>query len=62
MHPDRKVTVNYAAIPHAIFSSPQVAGVGFTEQELKREAEEGHGNRRIDYVNSFILTSILLRD
>ncbi len=24
-------------MPHAIFSSPQVAGVGFTEQELKKE-------------------------
>ena len=23
-------------MPHAIFSSPQVAGVGFTEQELKK--------------------------
>ena len=37
MHPNRKIPVNYAAMPHAIFSSPQVAGVGFTEQELKEE-------------------------
>ena len=36
LHPDKKVPVNYAAMPHAIFSSPQVAGVGFTEQELKK--------------------------
>jgi pyruvate/2-oxoglutarate dehydrogenase complex dihydrolipoamide dehydrogenase (E3) component len=42
MHPTifytliKKVPVNYAAMPHAIFSSPQVAGVGFTEQELNK--------------------------
>ena len=46
MHPTifytliKKVPVNYAAMPHAIFSSPQVAGVGFTEQELKKEGTE----------------------
>jgi mycothione reductase len=50
MHPDRKIPVNYAAMPHAIFSSPQVAGVGFTEQELK-EGEE-RGDNSIDYVKS----------
>ena len=33
--PNRKQSVNYTAMPHSIFSSPQVAGVGFTEQELK---------------------------
>ena len=40
LHPDKKIPVNYAAMPHAIFSSPQVAGVGFTEQELKKEGTE----------------------
>ncbi|MEO9320219.1 MAG: dihydrolipoyl dehydrogenase [Nitrososphaera sp.] len=30
-----KVAVDYAAMPHAIFSSPQVAGAGSTEQELR---------------------------
>lgn len=39
-------------MPHAIFSSPQVAGVGFTEQEIKKEISEGHSERRIDYVKS----------
>jgi mycothione reductase len=24
-------------MPHAIFTNPQIAGVGYTEQELKRE-------------------------
>jgi len=32
-----KVEVDYTAMPHAIFSSPQVAGVGYTEQELKEK-------------------------
>ena len=27
--------MNYDAMPHAIFSSPQIAGVGMTEQALK---------------------------
>jgi mycothione reductase len=29
--------VDYTAMPHAVFSSPQVAGVGATEQELKEK-------------------------
>ena len=37
LHPDDKIPVSYAAMPHAIFSSPQISGVGFTEQELKEE-------------------------
>jgi hypothetical protein len=35
----------------SIFSSPQVAGVGFTEQELKEE-EKDNSNNNIDYVKS----------
>ena len=31
-NPQGKVAVNYHAVPHAIFASPQVAGVGLTEQ------------------------------
>ncbi|MBI4078850.1 MAG: dihydrolipoyl dehydrogenase, partial [Candidatus Levybacteria bacterium] len=34
---DKKVPFDYFAIGHAVFSSPQVGGVGKTEQELKRE-------------------------
>jgi dihydrolipoamide dehydrogenase len=34
MHPDNMIPVNYHAMPHAIFSSSQLAGVGSTEQEL----------------------------
>jgi dihydrolipoamide dehydrogenase len=36
MH-SHKVPVDYTAMPHAIFSSPHVAGVGHTEQELKKK-------------------------
>ena len=35
-NPDSKVPVDYHAMPHAIFASPQVASVGGTEQEAKR--------------------------
>ncbi len=37
---DRKIKVDYNAMPHAIFSSPQVAGVGYTEQELRKKGIE----------------------
>ncbi len=33
----KKVPVDYYAMPHAAFSSPQVAAVGKTEDELKKE-------------------------
>lgn len=33
----RKEPINYPPMPHAIFSNPQVAGVGKTERELKAE-------------------------
>ena len=32
-NPDNKVAVDYNAMPHAIFASPQVAGVGLPERE-----------------------------
>ena len=32
-NPDSRVAVDYHAMPHAIFASPQVAAVGVTEQE-----------------------------
>ena len=40
--PENKKRVDYTAMPHAIFSSPQIAGVGYTEEELKA--------KRIDYL------------
>ncbi len=35
-HPKSKIRVDYSAMPHAIFSSPQVAGVGSREQDLEK--------------------------
>jgi mycothione reductase len=35
--PQKKVPVDYTAMPHAIFTSPQIAGVGKTEQELRSD-------------------------
>ncbi len=35
-----KKPVDYTAMPHAIFSNPQIAGVGATEQELKEKKIE----------------------
>ncbi|MBI4149240.1 dihydrolipoyl dehydrogenase [Candidatus Woesearchaeota archaeon] len=32
-----QVRADYTAMPHAIFSSPQIAGVGYTEQELQQK-------------------------
>ena len=34
---ERKYPVSYLAMPHAIFSSPRVAGVGLTEQQAKEK-------------------------
>lgn len=31
------IKVDHTAMPHVIFSSPQVAGVGKTEQQLKKQ-------------------------
>jgi dihydrolipoamide dehydrogenase len=36
LHPDDKVAVDYRAMPHAVFGSPQVAGVGMTEEEARK--------------------------
>jgi len=41
---NEKIKVNYHAIPHAIFTSPQIASVGYTENELK--------NQKIEYKKS----------
>ncbi len=34
---NKNIKVDYKAMPHAIFTSPQIAGVGYTEQELKEK-------------------------
>jgi mycothione reductase len=40
--PEHKHAVDYTAMPHAVFSDPQVAGVGATEEDLK--------SKNIDYL------------
>jgi mycothione reductase len=50
LHPDRMIPISYYAMPHAIFSSPQVAGVGFTEQELAKKQQRN--NKQNDNKNN----------
>jgi mycothione reductase len=59
LHQDHMVPISYYAMPHAIFSSPQVAGVGFTEQELIKKQQENNNKNNtkniIDYRKSVYL-------
>jgi mycothione reductase len=48
VHQDDKVSVDYAVMPHAIFTSPQIAGVGTTEQSLKSQGKI----KDVDYLKS----------
>ena len=60
-NPDRKVPVDYWAMPHAIFASPQVAGVGLTEQEAERTGAD-YVAATYDYHNTAYGSSIEDRD
>jgi dihydrolipoamide dehydrogenase len=51
MNTKGSVPVDYNAMPHAIFSSPQVAGVGKTEQQL-RETKVDFSVGRYDFINT----------
>ena len=60
-NPDHKVAVDYHSMPHAIFASPQVAGVGLTEQKaLKQEID--YVAATYDYYNTAYGSSIEDRD
>lgn len=48
---NKKVKIDYAAMPHAIFSSPQVAGVGAREQDL-REIKVDYAVGKYQFINS----------
>ena len=48
---ERKVPVDYTAMPHAIFTSPQIAGVGKTEEQLKAEGQD-YAVGRYDYIDT----------
>ena len=60
-NPDRKVAVDYSAMPHAIFASPQVAAVGLTEQEAERMGVD-YVTATCDYQNTAYGSSIEDRD
>ena len=51
LDPDNPVPVDYTAMPHAIFTSPQIAGVGKTEQEL-RAAQVTYRVGRYNYIDT----------
>ena len=48
---NKKIKVDYNAMPHAIFSSPQIAGVGLREQDLKGK-NINYGVGRYNYIDS----------
>ena len=48
---NKKIKVDYSAMPHAIFSSPQVAGVGLREQDLKAK-EIDYAVGKYNYIDS----------
>ena len=60
-NPDQQVAVNYHAMPHAIFASPQVGGVGLTEQEAIRLGTP-YTAATYDYQNTAYGSSIEDRD
>ena len=60
-NPDNKVPVDYHAMPHVIFSSPQVAGVGVTEEEAK-DQEMNYTLATYDYYDTAYGSSIEDRD
>ncbi len=51
LDPKRKTPVDYSVMPHAIFTSPQIAGVGKTEQELKAQKAD-YLVGRYEYANT----------
>lgn len=52
LNSDKKIAVDYFAMPHAIFSSPQVAGVGFTEQQLRTMKQYDYQKSVSQYINT----------
>ena len=60
-NPENKVAVDYHAMPHAIFASPQVASVGKTEETLREEGIR-YAASSYDYANTAYGSSIGDRD
>lgn len=61
LNPTNMLKVDYTAMPHAIFTSPQIAGVGATEQELI-EKKLRYRVARWDYQNTAMGEALLERD
>ena len=61
LNPESKAAVDYHAMPHAIFASPQVAGVGLTEEQA-REQGQNYAAAIYDYYNTAYGSSIEDRD
>lgn len=53
-----KTPIRYPPMPHAIFTSPQIAGVGYTEEELK-EKKVKYVVGKNNYIDSAMGTAIL---
>ncbi len=50
LHPRRMIAADHRFIPHAVFSDPQVASVGLTEEEAKRRGRR-YVTARQDYAS-----------
>ena len=56
-HEKDRIKVDYKAMPHAIFSSPQIAGVGYTEEALiEKKIKYAKGN--YNYINTAMGTAL----
>lgn len=62
LRPEGKIPVDYTAMPHAIFSSPQVSSVGFKEQELKKEDTIEYKKSVYHYINTAMGQALEDRD
>jgi len=51
MFADSREELDYTAMPHAIFSAPQIAGVGMTEQELD-DADRDYVSATYEYAHT----------
>jgi len=60
-HPNQEMAVDYHAMPHAIFASPQIASVGLTEQAA-REQNIPYSTATYEYQDTAYGSSIEDRD
>ena len=60
-NPDHKAAVDYHAMPHAIFASPQVGSVGATERQLREHGVE-YASSTYGYFDTAYGSSIEERD